>query len=164
MGLALSGAIFLFFWIKTMEWQYEQKVFYYKGFLFWEQCKKEGKSDLQAATERYRIIHRRPGFQASHHPDVKRGHPEAFIRGTLGHEIWDGFGYGKKPGRLETLFEYHTIKTTIDIMAMMLYLPYVAMLLAPCVGGLVGLILGIKNLTGATHTQREFVHKSSDES
>jgi len=139
-GLAFSAAIFLVFWVMTMEWEYGRKVFYYEGFLFWEKCKKQGKSDLQAATERFRIIHNQANFEAKNHPDVKTGHPEAFIRGTLGYNLWDGFGYGEKPGRLETLFELHTIKDTFSLMAMMLWLPYIAMLIAPFAGGLIGLL------------------------
>ncbi len=139
-GLAFSVAIFLFFWVTTMEWLYGRKAFYYEGFLFREKCRKQGKSDLQAATERFRIIHNQPNFEAEDHPDVKSGHPEAFINGTLGCNLWDGFGYGKKPGRLETFFEVHTIRDTCSIMGMMLCIPYIAMLLAPFMGGLIGLL------------------------
>ena len=140
-GLAFSVAIFLVFWIITMECEYGQKVFYYKGFLFWQKCKEEGKSDLEAATERFRIIHNQPHFEAKDHPDVKSGHPEAFIRGTLGYDLWDGFDYGKRPGRLETLFEIHTIKNTFSLMAMMQWWPYIAILIGPFAGGLIGLYI-----------------------
>lgn len=139
-GLSFSIVIFLYFWVKTTEEQYSRKIFYYEGFLYWQKCKKEGKSDLQAATERYRLIHNQPDFQPEDHPDVRNSHPEAFIRGTLGYELWDGFGYGKKPGRFETFFELRTINDTLTIMAMMLYLPYIAMLTCPMVGGVVGFI------------------------
>ncbi len=143
-GLACSAAIFLIFLVITMECQYGRKVFCYEGFLFRQRGKQQGKSDLEIATERYRIINNRPNFIAAQHPDVRSGHPEAFIRGTLGHNLWDGFDYGKKPGRLETLFELRTLKDTLDIMAMMLYLPLIAMLAAPFIGVITGLVFFIK--------------------
>jgi hypothetical protein len=146
-----------------MEWEYGRKVFYYEGFLFWEECKEEGKSDLQAATERYRIIHSQPNFEAEDHPDVKHGHCEAFIRGTLGYDLWDGFGYGKEPGRLETLFELHTIKDTFPLMAMMLWLPYIAILIAPFAGGLIGLILNKKQGSGAIDIPEGYLYDSNSE-
>jgi hypothetical protein len=104
--------------------------------MFWQKCKQEGKSDLQAATERYRLIHKQPYFEPEMHTDVKSGHPEAFIRGMLGYELWDGFGYGKKPSRIKTFFESRTIQDTLDFIAMLLYLPYIAMLVSTfvCVG------------------------------
>lgn len=162
-GTAFSLSIFLVFWIMTMEWEYSRKVYYYEGFLFWEKCKEEGKSSLQAATERYRIVHSQPNFEAEDHPDVKRGHPEAFVRGTLGYDLWDGFGYGKEPGRLETLFELHTMEDTFSLMAMMMWLPYVVILIAPFAGGLVGLILNKKHSSGATDILEGGLHSSSSE-
>ena len=109
-GLSISVVIFLFFWTTYSESRYKPKAFYYEGLIFWQKCKKEGKSDLQAATERYRIVHKQPYFEPEMHPDVQSGHPEAFIRGILGYELWDGFDYGKKPSRITTLFEKMTIQ------------------------------------------------------
>ena len=167
-GLVFSVAIFLTFWVITMECQYGRKVFYYEGFLFREKCRQEGKSDLQAATERYRVIHNQPNFKAGQHPDVRSGHPEAFIRGTLGYNLWDGFCYGQKPGRLETFFELRTIKDTFSIMAMMLYLPFIAILITPFAGGLIGgfigLVLNKKHCKRAIDTPGGFLYNSSNES
>jgi hypothetical protein len=143
-GFGCSVGILLAFWVGMMECEYKRKAFYYEGYLFREECRKEGKSDLQAATERYRIIHNQPNFQPAHHPDVKSGHPEAFIRGTLGYELRDGFGYGRKPGRLETFFELNTLKDTRDIMAMLRYFPYIAMLVSPLIGVAAGWLWSVK--------------------
>ena len=132
-GLSISLVIFLSCWAIVAESNYKQKVFYYDGFTFWQKCKEEGKSELQAATERYRLIHKQPYFKPGMHPDVKSGHPEAFIRGTLGYELWDGFGYGKKPARIKTFFERRTIQETVEFIAMLLYIPYLAMLVSPFV-------------------------------
>ena len=66
------------------------------------------------------------------------------MRGILGYNLWDGFGYGKKPGRIETLFELNTIKDTFSIMAMMCWLPYIAMFFVPFIGWIIGLLLSIK--------------------
>ena len=102
-------------------------------------------------------------FEAKDHPDVKSGHPEAFIRGTLGYDLWDGFGYGTKPGRLETMFELHTIKDTFPLMAMILWLPYIAILIAPFAGGLVGLIVNKKQGSGAIDIPGGHLYNSSSE-
>ena len=147
-GLAFSVLVLLVSWVRVMESQYQRKSFYYEGFLFHEKCKAEGKSDLQAATERYQVIHSRPNFSSNDHSDVQRGHPEAFIRGTLGYELWDGFGYGKKPGRLETFFERRTITDAYAFMRMLSY-PFIIMLAAPFIGGFVGIVLSAKQSKGS---------------
>ncbi|MCJ7674308.1 MAG: hypothetical protein MUO33_04040 [Sedimentisphaerales bacterium] len=142
LGLGFSAAIFLYFWLRTMEFEYRLKVSLYERFLFWQKSKKEGKSDLQGATEMYRVIHNQPDFQAQDHQYVKSGHPEYFIKTTFGYDLWDGFGYGKKPGRLETFFELHTIGDTFSKMAGIMSLPYIAIVMCPFIGGVAGFILG----------------------
>ncbi|MHC5154930.1 MAG: hypothetical protein ACYSO3_02150, partial [Planctomycetota bacterium] len=132
-----SLVIVMFLWGIVSESRYKRKAFYYDAFVFWQKCKKEGKTDLQAATERYQIVHKQPYFRPEMHPDVKSGHPEAFIRGTLGYELWDGFGYGKKPSRITTLFEKMTVQETIDYMRMFRCIPIIAILLFPIIGGLI---------------------------
>ena len=141
LGLFISLGIFLAFWVVVAESDYRRKVFYYDGFVFWQKCKQEGKTDLQAATERYRILHDKPYFRPEMHPDVKSGHPEGFIRGTLGYELRDGFGYGEKPGRIETFFERMVLKETLEYIAMLLYIPYIVMLVSPFVCGVIGYIV-----------------------
>jgi hypothetical protein len=138
-GSIFSIVVFLICWCLVMEDHFDSKTFYYEGFLFREKCKKEGKSDLQAATERFRLIHGQPDFDPKDHPDVKNGYPEAFIRGILGYNLWDGFGYGEKPGRLETFFELQTIYETCCIV-WMLGFPLIIILLSPFIGGFVGFI------------------------
>lgn len=137
-GLFISLIIFCPYWSTVAYSHYKQKVFYYDGFTFWQKCKKEGKSDIQAATERYRIVHNQPDFKAEMHPDVEKGHPEAFIRGSLGYELWDGFGYGKKPSLIKTFFARRTVIETTQIISMMPYRPYIAILLSPFVCAAIG--------------------------
>ena len=139
-GLGVSLTVFLVAWTRVAESYYSTKVFYYEAYVFWQKCKQEGKSDLQAATERYRIVHNQPAFRPENHPDVKGGHPEAFIRGALGYELWDGFGYGRKPGRLETYFELNTIRDTLGFMVMLYWYSFIVVV-SPFAGAIIGYIL-----------------------
>jgi len=136
-GLILGAMVFLICCFLVMEDHFKTKSFYYDGFLFREKCREKGMNDLQSATERFRIIHNRADFDHIEHPDVKNGHPEAFIRGTLGYNLWDGFRYGEKPGRLETFFEYQTMKGA-GSMVIMLRFPFLIILILPFAGGLIG--------------------------
>jgi hypothetical protein len=136
-GLAVSGLIILTIWVLVTRHRYSRKYFYYEGYLFREKCRAEGKDDLQAATERYRIIHSEPHFKAEDHWDVKNGQPEAFIRGTLGHNLYKGFGYGAKPGFIQTLLEPRTVEHTWFYIWMTM-LPIIGIVLAPFAGALFG--------------------------
>ena len=141
-GLGVSLTVFLPCWTRVAESYYSTKVFYYEAYLFWQQCKAEGKSDLQAAKERYQIIQSRWGHPTEGlQTDKEREHPEAFIKGVLGKEEWDGFGYGRKPGRLETYFEMHTIWNTILFMAMLWWIPFIAVVVSPFLGAIIGYTL-----------------------
>lgn len=138
-GLGVSLTVFLPCWTRVAESYYETKIFYYEAYLFWQQCKAEGKSDLQAAKERFKIIQTRRGHPVEGlRTDLDRGHPEAFIRGVLGHEEWHGFGYGKKPGRVETYFEMHTLFNTILFMIMLWWIPFIVAAVSPFVGAIIG--------------------------
>ena len=153
-GLGVSLTFVLVCWIGTAESYYSTKVFYYEAYLFWQKCKQEGKSDLQAAAERYRSLPNQP-FRPENHPDVKRGHPEAFIRGALGYELWDGFGYGRRPGKLETYFEMHTIRTIIgDFIGgmVMLYPPSFIVVVSPFAGALIGYTLEKRRYSKSEHS------------
>lgn len=73
------------------------------------------------------------------HPDIDNNHPEAFIRGFCGYDLWDGFGYGEKPNKLGTYFSGHNYKESVDVLGMGLGIfAYVILLLIPILGFLIG--------------------------
>ncbi len=49
-------------------------------------------------------------ISCSHHPDIENNHPEAFINGFCGYDLWEWFGYGKKPNKILTYFSPHNYK------------------------------------------------------
>ena len=57
-------------------------------------------------------------ISCSNHPDIESGHPQAFINGFCGYDMWRGFNYGEKPNKILTYFSLHNYKQSFDGLAM----------------------------------------------